>query len=278
LSAHVFFKFAKNSVASAVSIVTNKNAAKDAEEEAADATEFLANLKKTCADKEAEFKTNQATRADEIEAIGMAIEILNQDDALDLFKKTLKTPTAEELHAEKMAAKAFLQVKVNKSNKLTKVRALLVKSANPAVNLLQHTLVSQIKSMQKEGKVDFSKVLKMIDDMVALLGQEQKDDESSKKWCEGEFDKSEDSLKELKSEVKTLASAIEEMKDEIAGLKTQIAEAQDRIAALDASVAEATEQRKKEKSEFTAATTANNMAIELIGKAKNKLLKFYNPD
>merc|ERR1719343_1540452 len=37
----------------AVSIVQNKNAAEDAEEESADATEFLANLKKTCAEKEA---------------------------------------------------------------------------------------------------------------------------------------------------------------------------------------------------------------------------------
>merc|ERR1719201_2703100 len=76
----------------AVSVVQNKNAAEDAEEEAADAAEFLTNLKKTCADKEEEFNTNQATRAQEVEAISAAIAILNEDDALDLFKKTLKTP------------------------------------------------------------------------------------------------------------------------------------------------------------------------------------------
>merc|ERR1719443_1844732 len=51
----------------AVSIVQNKGAAKDAAEEAADATEFLANLKKTCADKQKEYDTNQATRAEEVE-------------------------------------------------------------------------------------------------------------------------------------------------------------------------------------------------------------------
>merc|ERR1719263_2331879 len=50
------------------------------------------------------------------------------------------------------------------------------------------------------------------------------------------------------------------------------------IAALDKSVAEASEQRKTENAEFSAATAANNMAIELIGKAKNKLMQFYNPD
>merc|ERR1719399_1786828 len=76
----------------AVSVVENKGAAADAEEEAADAAEFATNLKKTCADKQKEYDTNMATRAQEVEAISAAIAILNEDDALDLFKKTLKTP------------------------------------------------------------------------------------------------------------------------------------------------------------------------------------------
>merc|ERR1719248_391217 len=130
----------------------------------------------------------------------------------------------------------------------------------------------------KMNKVDFSKVLKMIDDMVALLTKEQSDDEKSKQWCEKEFDTSDDTKKALAGELKALSSSISEMKDEIEGLATQIAETKDKIAALDKAVAEASEQRKSENAEFTAATAANNMAIELIGKAKNKLMQFYNPD
>jgi hypothetical protein len=258
----------------AVSIVENKNAAKDASEESADATEFLANLKKNCADKQKEFDANTANRAQEIEAISMAIQILNEDDALDVFKKTLKTPETP------APAAAFMQVKNTKANKLQKVRAMLAtsKASSPAVALLQNALVSKVKAMEKMSKADFSKVVKMIDDMVALLQKEQKDDESSKKWCETEFDKSDDSKKALTQEVKSLASSIAEMSDEISGLKSEIAAATDRIAALDSSVAEATEQRKNENAEFSAAMSANNMAIELIGKAKNKLMQFYNPD
>merc|ERR1719446_433291 len=84
----------------AVSIVENKNAAEDAAEEAADAAEFLANLKKNCKTKEEEWAVRQDTRAQEVEAISQAIAILNEDDALDLFKKTLKTPTPEEVRAQ----------------------------------------------------------------------------------------------------------------------------------------------------------------------------------
>jgi len=256
----------------AVSIVENKQAAKDAEEEAADAAEFLTNLKKNCADKQSEYDTNMATRAQEVEAIAAAIAILNEDDALDLFKKTLKTPKTVVTEVV-----GFMQVKANKASNLVKAKAMIaamnVKS-DVKVALLQNTL----KGMMAAGKVDFSKVLKMIDDMVALLVKEQSDDEKSKQWCEKEFDTSDDTKKALTGELKALSSSISEMKDEIEGLATQISETKDKIAALDKAVAEASAQRKSENAEFTSATAANNMAIELIGKAKNKLMQFYNPD
>jgi len=261
----------------AVSIVQNKNASEDAAEEAADASEFLANLKKNCASKAGEWEERQATRANELEAIAKAIAILNEDDALDLFKKTLKTPKTVVTQAA-----AFLQKSAGKSADLTKVHSMVAamkgNKVSAGVALMQNSMLSEIKSMQKSGKVDFSKVLKMIDDMVALLVKEQKDDESSKKFCEVEFDTSDDEQKKLTGEVKSLDSAIAQMKDEIEALKADIAATTDKVNSLDNTVAEATEQRKKENSEFTSTLQANNMAIELIGKAKNKLLQFYNPD
>jgi len=255
----------------AVSIVQNKNAAKDAAEEAADAAEFLANLKTSCATKEEEWAGRQATRADELEAISKAIAILNEDDALDLFKKTLKTPKTVVTQEV-----AFLQKRISGADSLTKAKAMIamLPKSDVKMALLQNT----IKGMMGMNKVDFSKVLKMIDDMVALLVKEQKDDEKSKTWCNGEFDTSDDTKKQLAGELKALSSSISSMKDEIAGLADQIAATKDSIAALDKSVAEASAQRKSENAEFSAASAANNMAIELIGKAKNKLMQFYNPD
>lgn len=226
--------------------------------------------------KNKEWEARQSERAEEVEAISMAISILNEDDALDLFKKTLKTPETPAVEE-----KAFLQVRATKGSKLSQVRAMLStqKITNaPAVALLQNTLVSQIKAMQKSGKVDFSKVTKMIDDMVSLLKKEQSDDESSKKYCEKEFDSSDDEKKALTATVKSLSSSIAQMKDEIAALKSDLAALADKMAALDKTVAEATEQRKEENAEFTATSTANNMAKDLIGKAKNRLNKFYNPE
>ena len=53
---------------------------------------FLANLSVQCAEKKKEWAERQSMRAEEVAAIGEAIKILNDDDALDLFKKTLPSP------------------------------------------------------------------------------------------------------------------------------------------------------------------------------------------
>merc|ERR1719206_1654094 len=64
--------------------------------------------------------------------------------------------------------------------------------------------------------------------------------------------------------------AIAELADEIKALEAG-------IASLDKSVAEATEQRKEENAEFTELMANDAAAKELLGFAKNRLNKFYNP-
>merc|ERR1719171_2843698 len=46
---------------------------------------------------------------------------------------------------------------------------------------------------------------------------------------------------------------------------------------LDKSVAQATEQRKEEHAEYLETQQLSEAAIQLVGKAKNRLNKFYNP-
>merc|ERR1719191_1744814 len=77
-----------------------------------------------------------------------------------------------------------------------------------ALLLLQKTLKGKHHSLRPEidlialaltgtTKVDFSKVIKMIDEMVVLLGKEQADDDHKKEYCEKQLDFTEDKTKEL---------------------------------------------------------------------------------
>merc|ERR1719217_888630 len=73
----------------AVSVTTTADDLEDTTAEMKETEAFLANLASQCALKKKEWAARQAMRAEEISAISEAIKVLNDDDALDLFKKTL---------------------------------------------------------------------------------------------------------------------------------------------------------------------------------------------
>merc|ERR1719409_1478877 len=72
-----------------VEIVTMKNDLEDTQESLAEDTVFLGDLKKNCATKTKEWEERCKTRSEELLALSETIKILNDDDALELFKKTL---------------------------------------------------------------------------------------------------------------------------------------------------------------------------------------------
>merc|ERR1719160_2320644 len=73
----------------AVEIVKGKDLVEDSMAEAAAAEKFAATLDKQCAAKKKEWAVQSKMMADELAAIGEAIGILTDDDALDVFKKSL---------------------------------------------------------------------------------------------------------------------------------------------------------------------------------------------
>jgi len=117
-------------------------------------------------------------RAEEISAISEAIKVLNDDDALDLFKKTLSLTQTKEM--------GFIQKASTKTNVL-RARSMvssLMKKGSP-----HRAELALIEFSMKSKAVDFSKILAMIDGMVKVLGEEQKDDDTQKAYCDTEFEK-----------------------------------------------------------------------------------------
>merc|ERR1719183_2251528 len=113
--------------------------------------------------------------------------------------------------------------------------------------------------------------------MITLLKKEQVTDDDKKAYCEKLIDETEDKVKGLELDVSDLAKAIADAKESVATLSEEIEALEDGIKALDKQVAEATEQRKEEHAESVETLTSDNAAKELIGFAKNRMQKFYNP-
>jgi len=192
---------------------------------------------------------------------------LNDDDALDLFKKTLSL--------EQTTRKfGFLQKRSSASvvaRARDLVSAMTVKGAphKAQLELLEFSL--------KAKKVDFSKVLAMIDGMESVLKEEQKDDDTQKAFCDQDIAKSEGEKKDTEEAIAASEAFIDETTAESAATAEEIASLQKEIKALDKAVAEATEQRKEEHADFLVFQQQSNAALQLIDKAKNRLMKFYRP-
>merc|ERR550514_898557 len=240
-----------------VELVSEKEDLDDTTKSLAEDEQFLKDLEKDCKTKDEEWAARQKLRAEEVLAIADTIKILNDDDALELFKKTLPTPSLLQVTATGTAVKARALAELTKG------------SGDYRLNLIALAL--------KGKKVSFDKVLKMIDDMVALLKKEQVDDDNKKEYCETTIDQTEDKVKELELAVSDLEKAIADAKEAVATLKEEIEALSDGIKALDKQVAEATEQRKEEHADNVETLTNDNAAKELIGIAKNRMNKFYNP-
>merc|ERR1719162_2552980 len=243
-----------------VKLAQEENDLEDTKEGLAEDTKFLANLDHNCEVKKNEWAAYKSMQAQEAVAIADTIKILNDDDALELFKKTLPS-----------SASSLMQVSAT-SRAVRKHALEALKSsrkADPRLDLIEMAMHG--------SKIGFGKIIKMIDGLVVELKAEQATDADKKTYCEASFDKAEDKKKGLDLDISDLEKAIEDGEESITSLKSELAALADSIKALDKSVAEATATRKEEHDNYVETLAANSAAKDLLDFAKNRLNKFYNP-
>jgi len=245
----------------AVEIVNLKEDLEDTQDDLAKDKKFLADLEKNCVIKAKEWEEIKKMRGEELIAIADTIKILSDDDALELFKKTASAASASLLQVEvsshEVRQKAFQALNGVRRNK------------NVAIDLIALALHSK--------KVDMSKVVTMIDDMVALSAKQQEEDDAKKTYCLGQIDETEDKVKGVELTISDLDKLIDEQEGQITTLGDEIKVLEDEIIKLDRTVAEATMQRKEEHADFEETKAANLAVVGIIEMATNRMQKFYNP-
>jgi len=240
-----------------VDVAAMKNDLSDTQAALLQDKEFLAHMDATCADKTKLFEEAVALRSQELLAIAETIKVLNDDDALDLFKKTLSGPTS------------LLQVDVSSSQLSRKALSIVRHAKDTRLDLIALALTGK--------KVNFDKVLGLIDKLVVTLHEEQASDDRKKEYCGLQLDSSDDKKKGLQWDVSDLEKVLENTNDKIATLSDELKALADGLSTLDKEVADQTATRKTEHQDYSELMSQNLAAKELLGIAKNRLNKFYNP-
>lgn len=228
-----------------------KWAIKDTVESIGDDAAFEEEVKKQCADMDAQWDKRSATRAEESEAISKAIETLNSEDAHDTFYKSV----------------SFLQESTGS------VRRQLAAEVLGKASRLD----ARLSNLARQTKIDkFTKVKKAMDDMVAALKKEQQDEVEQKEYCVKSFrendiatgDKTHEK-EQLVAKEGTLKVKVDEKAQDITSLSSEIAEAKTQLV-------QASQNREEENKEFQRIIAEQRETQRLLKQALKVLGNFYN--
>jgi len=247
-----------------VEVAMHKGDLEDTSESLVEDKKFLAGLEQNCAGRKGIHEQEKRMRAEEVVALGDTVKILNDDDALDLFKKTLPSQGT-----------SFLQVQVSEDDVRSEAREI-VDNARKGLPAHSRARLDFLFLALRGKQVGLNKVSEVIDKLVAMLKKEQREDDDKKEYCVKQLGINEDKKKLTSRAISDLETVIAEGKESVEALDNDIKALKESIIDLDKNVAEATNQRKKENAEFKELIAENGAAKELIVFAKNRLAKFYN--
>merc|ERR1719331_2862139 len=205
-------------------------------------------LKEQCATVEKDKAMRMKMRADEIAAVSEAVGILNDDDALDVFKKSL--PSAALVQQPKKTYDALLQlasqkgihIKATHRHRQMLLRRIGLLSVDQKTKRAgEEPKAEEPMSAADAGQGAEKLVTHMIDGMVGVLHDEDVGDEHKKAWCANETEVMHGVESEKKELIEKTTSEIAEQEDLLATTVAEIKSLTASIAALDKLVHETTE-------------------------------------
>jgi len=212
-----------------------------------------------CSEKKLSFAEKQKLRAEELEAIAKAIEILSSDDV---------SGNAEKHLALTQSPKSTSLVQAGSRNQGIRhqIHDFLASEGRRKHSKGLTLLAEQISADP------FAKVKKLIDGMITRLLEEAEEDAKHEGFCDKEMGKSKITRNKLTEDIDSLDAAIEEGKSTIQTLADDTATLSQEVEGLMKSMTEATELRKKEK-ETNKVTVADAQAAQKAVAAATAVLK-----
>lgn len=222
--------------------------------------QLLEEMKEECDKKKTECAKNKKLRAEEATALSECIALLNSDEALEMFKKTL--PRTSE---------ALLQIQVSEKQLTQRADAALNKRRKGK----QDYRIDAISLAMQGKKVDMTKVVEMVDTLIAVLNKESEDDAKTKDDCIKSLGEAMFKKKVLGQTVGGVKAAIAETQAELDKVKGEIAIVSQSLKDLDAEVAEKGDDRKAENAQYVKEMSMDRSAMDLLKVARSRLVTFY---
>merc|ERR1719310_958744 len=228
-----------------------------------DDTKYAADLTATCEQKSSDFANRQTLRAEEIEAIQKAIEIMSSGAVSGNSEKHLP---------QLLQAKSTSLAQLRSDSQSPNQKAVITYLKSQAARI--HSRVLSALAVRVEAD-PFKKVKKMIKDLIVKLMEEANNEAEQKGFCDKELSTNEQTRKAKSEEVVMLTAEIDELTASVASLTEEITELTKAVSELDAAVAKATSERTSEKEKNTVTIADAQAAQTAVANALSVLNEFY---
>jgi chromosome segregation ATPase len=221
---------------------------------------FVAEMTENCQVVDQEYAARSKIRAEEVVALSETIEILTGDDARELFAKSVGT--------------SFLQTDMSvtaqerMTDKVMKKLLMLGKKSNNVALL----------SLAVRVKLDaFDKVKKTMDNMLAELKTQQKNEYEQNERCKKEIDETEDTIKVETRNKQDLEEKNEDLTNTLATLNDEIKTLKQEVSDMEVSLKKAGIDRKAENELYQQSVADQRATITILGMALDRMKEFYAP-
>jgi len=226
---------------------------------------YLNKLKASCNMKAGDFKARQELRAGEIVALEKAIEVLSSNAVSGNAKKHLPGFIQNQ-------GTALLELRSN-LNTQTQMQLRVSQFLQDRARKFNSRMLAALS--QRVTADPFTKVKKMIKDLVVKLMEEANEEADHKGWCDNELSTNQQTRKEKTDAVETLHAQVDSLEASIAKLTDDIGTLSKSIADLDAAVAKATGIRTEEKKKNTETISDAEDAQTAVAQALTVIREFY---
>lgn len=235
---------------------------------------YLDDLNAVCAQKASDFEARQQLRAEELEAVEKAIEIISSTAVSGSAAKHLPG-----MLQVKEVGMALLQAQADSSQSgIYRARATmyLQSRAKTLHSRLLETLATRLANTESAEFDPFVKVRKMIKDLIVNLMNEANEEASHKGWCDTELATNEQTRNQKTTAIEMLNADIDELEASIAKLTEDLSELSQAVADLDTAMGQATKLRQDENEENAATVKDAQEAQTAVAQAMTVLKEFYS--
>ena len=229
---------------------------------------YKKDLEMSWGERTAEFKSRQKLRAEELEALGKAIEIISGDAVTGSAGKHLPSL---------LQGTAMAIVSANRSRDS---RMLRTPSFRKVADFLQEKAAAlhsqELAALAMRVQADpIDKVKEMIENMITRMEKDAAAEATKKAWCQEELAENKEAREAKDDEIEGLQADEAKLQSSLEQLALDLAELDKQVKDMNAAMTKATGIRQKEKEENTVAIKDAKAAQTAVAEALSVLNEFY---